>query len=144
LPPEEARKLDEIADEVAKRMRVHHKELTKTSAKIAAILRMENPDMAALQTATDELQKVGQDFHTLMAQALARIAREFPLESRKLIADRMVQGDFAFPLHGGKMRPMMPPHHGPQDRLHEMQDPHMQDPQGPQEDGLPPFAPPAP
>jgi Spy/CpxP family protein refolding chaperone len=99
LPAADAAKLRAIYADAHKRMLVDHDEVEKTTLAIAALLREDNPDKAALQASIDKLQALGKDFHGDMADVLMRIATEIPVESRKIIADRIAEGRLTFDMH---------------------------------------------
>jgi hypothetical protein len=113
LSPDEAARLQAIYQEASAKIQARHDEIGHISSQIASILRAEKPDLDALQKASEMLRSVGQDFHASMAEVMRRVAVEFPLETRRKIADQFEHGDLAFSLHGRPRNEHFPEHRGP-------------------------------
>ena len=107
LPAEEAEKFRAIFDQERKDFQARHEDRHKHMQKIAAILKMEKPDMDALRKVMDEIRTSGQGVHEGISRAMERVATEISLEGRRKIADVMEQD--RGPDHGPDGPPPPPP-----------------------------------
>ncbi|MDD3181615.1 MAG: periplasmic heavy metal sensor [Alphaproteobacteria bacterium] len=101
LQTEDAEKLRVIFQEERKGFKKRHNTMHASMQKLAALLKAEKPDMAALHQVMDEIHAFGEGMHQGMNHALERVATEVSFEGRQKIAKAMEKGLFG----GGPMPP---------------------------------------
>ena len=89
LPQDQAAKLHAIFDDEHKGFEGRHERMRANMKRAAEILKMDQPDMAALHEVFAEVEKEGQSMHTGMSRMIERVAQELSPESRRKLAEAM-------------------------------------------------------